>query len=182
MGDQSDGSAAQPALATSPGVTRFFPVSITKLVVMSLCTFGIYQPFWLFSHWYYVRENEKRDFSLLLRVFFALFFCYPLFRRISATASRENISPAFPAGPLAAGWILFALMGLLPPPLDLLSVFSVLFLLPVQRTANAINQAAAPEHDRNERFTGWNKAAIAIGGLMWLLGLTALLTTVVQHP
>jgi hypothetical protein len=164
----TDTAAVELQSASSSGPS-YFPVSTTKLLVMSICTLGIYQPFWLFSQWYYVRENENRNLSLIFRVFFAPFFCYPLFRRIRATARRDNISPSFAAGPLALGWAVFFLASALPPPADLLSVLSVLFLLPVQRTVNAINQAADPEYDRNASFTPWNKAAVVIGGLVWLL-------------
>jgi hypothetical protein len=161
----------QRATSTAP---IYFPVSLAKLAIMSIVTFGMYQPFWLFSQWYYIREREHRDLSLILRVFFAIFFCYPLFRRIRNTAQSEGIAPSFVAGPLAAGWVLFTLFRLGPSPFDLLfSVFSVLFLLPLQRTVNAINEAADPEHGRNDRFTGWNKAAIVIGGLLWLCLLVA---------
>lgn len=168
----------QPAPApetTAPVDILYFPVSLPKLLIMSLCTFGLYQPFWLFSQWYYVREREKPNISLLLRVFFAVFFCYPLFRRIRATAKAENISPSFSAAFCTAGWIIFVLLAFSPSPLSLISVFSVLFLLPVQRTVNAINMAADPEHDPNSTFSVLNKAAVVIGGLVWLLGIVGLI-------
>ena len=142
---------------------------------MSLCTFGLYQPFWLFSQWYYVKEREKPAISLLARAFFAIFFCYPLFRRIRATATAQNISPSFSPAGCAAGWIIFILLS--PSPLFLVSAFSVLFLLPVQRTVNAINLAADPEHDPNSTFTVLNKAAIVIGGLLWLLAMAGLIVS-----
>ena len=171
---------AQPAPELEPtpaGGAMYFPVSLSKLLVMSLCTFGLYQPYWLFSQWYYVREREKTNISLLLRVFFAIFFCYPLFRRIRATAKAQEISPSFAAAPCAAGWIIFVLLAASPSPLSLLSVLSVLFLLPVQRTVNAINLAADPQHDPNSRFTVLDKAAMVIGGLLWLLGIFGLIVS-----
>src|ERR1700738_1857366 len=158
----------QPALEPEnlPGVGAvYFPVSLSKLLIMSLCTFGLYQPFWLFSQWYYVREREKPNISLLLRVFFPIFFCYPLFRQIRAMANAENISPSFSAPFCAVGWIIFALLAFLPGPLFLMSYFSVLFLLPVQRTVNAINLAADPEHNPNSTYSALNKTTIVIAGL-----------------
>lgn len=165
----------QPARESQPAPAGalYFPVSLAKLLVMSLCTFGFYQPFWLFSQWYYVKEREKPTISLLWRVFFAIFFCYPLFRRIRATANAQNISPSFSPASCAVGWIIFVLMS--PTPLFLVSTFSVLFLLPVQRTVNAINLSADPGHDPNSTFTVLNKAAIAIGALLWLLAITGLI-------
>ena len=159
--------------SAAPAGVFYFPVSLIKLLILSLCTFGLYQPYWLFSHWYYVREREKASISLLCRVFFAVFFCYPLFRRIRATANAQNISPSFSPAGCAAGWIIFTLLSL--TPLVLVSPFSALFLLPVQRTVNAINLAADPEHDPNNTFTVVNKVAIVIGGLLWLLLIVGLI-------
>jgi hypothetical protein len=170
MADLSVPTSPEPEAAVS---AIYFPVSLTKLLVMSFCTFGIYETFWLFSHWYYVKENEKQNISLTLRLWLAIFFCYPLFRKIRATAKSESIAPSFPALLLASGWIIFALLANLQP-LSLLYPLSVLFLLPVQRTVNAINESAAPEHDRNARFTAWNKAAVVVGGLTWLSVILAL--------
>ncbi len=172
--------ATQPAPELEPDAPAgalYFPVSLTKLLVMSLCTFGVYQAFWLFSQWYYVKDREKPAISLLLRVFFAIFFCYPLFRRIRATANAQNISPSFSPVGCATGWIIFALLAVSRSPLGLISPFSVLFLLPVQRTVNAINQAADPEHDRNNTFTVLNTAAIVIGGVLWLLVIVGLIVS-----
>ena len=165
-----DARELEPAASAGP---RYFPVSLAKLLVMSLCTFNLYQSFWLFGHWYYVREREKSTISLLCRVAFAIFYCYPLFRRIRATAKAQNISPSFSPAGCAAGWMIFVLLSV--TPLFLLSTISVLFLLPVQRTVNAINLAADPDHDRNSTFTVLNKAAVVIGGLMWLLVIVGLM-------
>ncbi len=159
----------------TPAGALYFPVSLAKLLVMSLCTFGLYQPFWLFSQWYYVKEREDQSISLLSRVFFAIFFCYPLFRRIRATATTQNISPTFSPIGCAAGWIILFLLS--ASPLFLVSAFSVLFLLPVQRTVNAINLAADPGHDPNSTFTVLNKAAIVIGGLVWLFAIVGLIVS-----
>jgi hypothetical protein len=48
---------------------------------------------------------------------------------------------------------------------------STLFLLPVQNAANAINATIDPEHDRNNKFSLWNKVAIVIGGLTVILAV-----------
>ena len=41
----------------------------------------------------------------------------------------------------------------------------------MQATVNEVNRKVAPDHNPNERFTGWNIAAIVVGGLLLLMGL-----------
>jgi 4-hydroxybenzoate polyprenyltransferase len=68
-----------------------------------------------------------------------------------------------PAGLLALGWLIFSAAGSsLAPPFFLLYFLSTLFLLPVQNAANAINATIDTEHDRNNKFSLWNKVAIVI--------------------
>ena len=174
MSEQSDGSAAQPALATSLGVTMFFPVSTLKLVLMSLCTVGLYQLFWFYNNWTLLRERRESNGSPIWRAIFAILFCYPLFDRIRLKARSHDIATSLPAGPLAAGWIVFTLCARLPDPAFLLWPLSIACLVPVQKTVNAINAVTDPEHDPNARFSGWNIAALIIGGLLWLLALIGL--------
>jgi hypothetical protein len=106
-------AGAQPAPESdvSPAsAASYFPVSLTKLVVMSIFTLGLYQPYWLFSQWCYVRENENADISVILRLFLPWIYCYPLFRKIRSTADEQKISPSFAAGPLAVGLVILALL------------------------------------------------------------------------
>lgn len=147
----------------------FVAVSITKLVVMSLCTFGLYEVWWFYRNWRLARERGV-DVWPVPRALFAVFFVYALFRAIrdypDAFAPRED---RFPAGPLAFGWIVVSLLYRLPDPYWLVSFCAVVFLVPVQMTANRINLAFAPRHDRNARFTVLNWLVIVIGAVVLAL-------------
>jgi hypothetical protein len=167
------GAAAEPI---------FFPVSRTKLIVMLLVTFTLYQLVWFYKNWTLVRSRGEQVIPVL-RTIFAVFFCYALFDRVRSRAAQVGI--ALPAGLLATGWIVCTvatnvLDRVVPPERFpavytvtlLLLVASVLFLLPVQQAINAINRAEAPDHDPNERFTAVNWLWIVGGGL--LLALTAI--------
>jgi len=140
-------------------------------VVMSICTLGVYNIYWQFCHWLYIRDYEKASFSPAWRGFFSIVFCYPLFRRIRRTVIAKGLPIGLSAGPLVLGWLIFALAGLLPPPFFLLYFVSTLFLLPAQNAANAINATIDPEHDPNNKFSMWNKVAIVIGGLTVILAV-----------
>ena len=158
-----------PATCASPThVPVFFPTSMTKLLVLTFCTLGVYEYYWFYKNWKLIRDRTSEDISPFWRTFFAVFYCYQLFDRVR----KQTPDPArddLPAGFLATVWIILTILWKLPDPYWLLSFLAVLALLPVQQTINRINQAAAPGHDTNARFSVWNWIAVCLGGPFFLL-------------
>jgi hypothetical protein len=155
----------------------FFPVSATKLIVMSTFTFGLYQLYWFYQNWRHVKQYDKSNIVPAMRAFFGFFFCYSLFGRVKEEADDLKIR-SIPAGWLAAGWMLITLLSRLPEPFWLVSLLAPVFLLPVQSCVNEINQHIAPGHDSNSRFGAWNVVWMVVGSLFWLLVLVGLF----YHP
>jgi hypothetical protein len=154
----------------------FFPVSNTKLIVMSTLTLTLYQFFWFYKNWACVRARGGHALPLV-RTVFAVFFCYPLFRRVR-NHRRDLASGKLPAGLLASGWIVVTLLSNLYGSnwlylaSLLASYLSVGFFIPVQNAINAINRAERPDHDPNARFTIWNALWMTLGGALTVVGLS----------
>lgn len=149
----------------------FFPTSILKLVLMSVCSFGLYELYWFYQQWRYVKEREEQGIHPFWRAFFTYFFCYRLFKKV-----RDYDQPALalsnlPAGLLATGWIVVTLMWRLPDPFWLVSYVAVVFLIPVQLRVNHINRVVAPDHDPNTRFNWANWLTLLLGGTLFILSL-----------
>jgi hypothetical protein len=147
----------------------FFPVSITKLVLMSIFTLGLYDIYWFYKNWQVIKEREDRDLMPVWRALFTIFFCYQCFGRIEDGAKAQGITSALPAGFLAAIFILVVLTGNLPDPYWLISLLTVLPIISAQITANRVNAAVTPSHNINATYSGWNIAAIIFGGLFLML-------------
>jgi hypothetical protein len=156
--------------AHTHGEPPFFAVSVTKLVVMSICTLSLYELYWFYRQWKSISARGE-DVSPFWRAFFAVFFCYPCFKKIRQHGERLNLPDTLSAGALATGWIVASLMWRLPDPFWWISMATLLFLIPVQSHVNRINEAEAIDFDRNDRFTGWNWVAIVLGGLMLILSV-----------
>ncbi len=154
----------------APPKPLYFPVSTTKLVVMSLCTFGLYEVYWFYKNWCLIKQRDSSEIKPFWRTLFALIFCHACFKDIQTTADKLG-TQTFNADIMAVGWILTSLLWRLPDPYWLVSVGALLFMLPVQNAVNEINAAAAPGHDPNTRFGGWNIAGVVVGGLLFVLGL-----------
>ncbi len=157
----------------------FFAVSIPKLLLMSLCTLGLYPIYWFYRNWTLIMYQERLAISPAWRALFSIFYCYSCFARI-----RDFSHPAapaagsVPAGPLAAGFIVVSLLWRLPDPYWVVGLASPLFLIPAQRRANQINGALEPGHDPNARFSGLNWVALVGGGLLLLLAILGALMPV----
>jgi len=155
-----------------PPTPVYLPVSLTKLIVMSIFTLGLYQIYWFYTNWRLIRENERLKINVGLRAIFPIFFCYSLFKRIFERAKSLDLITSANAGGLSVGWIVFAyILIYLPDPFRLLSFSSVLFLLPAQRASNAVNELLTPGYDRNTRFRPLNILLIVIGGMFWFLAV-----------
>jgi len=148
---------------TAVAKTPFFAVSLFKLAVMTFCTAGLYELYWFYKNWQAVRDREFSTINPTLRTAFALFFCYRLFAKVRNLGLTVNAPSSLAAGWLATGWIVTGLIGLLPDPWSLISMCTFLFLLPVQRVINQINQICAPGHAPNDTFSRWNWVWIGIG-------------------
>ncbi|HZX29994.1 MAG TPA: DUF4234 domain-containing protein [Rhodocyclaceae bacterium] len=145
--------------------TPFFAVSTNKLLVMSICTLGLYQVYWFYKHWQHIRRREQSRLSPAPRALFSILFCYPCFRRIRNFDAPGLGKTKLAAGPLAAGWIITTLLQL-PDPYWLVSLFAPAFLVPVQALANRKNAAVSPDHDPNDRFSVGNWIFIAFGSVL----------------
>jgi hypothetical protein len=179
--DENNQESLEPHPAATTGIPSasdskpiYFPVSLTKFVVMHFCTLGAYQFYWFYENWKLIREREQTEASPFWRTFFAFVYCYALFETIRSSAASLKIGQSISVQVLASGWILLSVLLILPDPYWLVTYLSILFLLPVQQAANRINELLVPGHDRNERFTGWNIVAVLIGGVLFIVSVIAI--------
>lgn len=163
------------AIAATPVEPPFFATSLLKLSVMSVFTLGLYELYWFYKNWQLIKRRERLNIMPFWRAFFAVFFCYPCFSHIRKYDHSSVTPGTLAAGPLAVGWIVLNLSWRLPDPFWLITFFAFLFILPIQQRANEINNAVAPGHDPNSRFTWQNWVGIAIGSVILALDVIGFL-------
>jgi hypothetical protein len=157
------------------GQLIFFDVSIPKLVVLSVCSLGIYELYWFYKNWQIVRVRERSDISPLWRAALGFFFCYAMFKRVRDYEAQTGGTRPLPAGALAAGWMVVTFLWQLPDRYSLMANLSCLFMVPVQAAANRIN-GVADFRNKNARFTVWNWLTIALGGTVLVLDALGVFT------
>jgi len=159
----------------SPAAPLYFPVSMMKFLVLSVCTFGIYQFYWFYTNWRIIKRREGSNISPFWRTFFIFLFCYALFDRIRKSAASLNVGTGINPGLLTAVWIGISLAVNLPEPYMLIGFFQVLALVPVQTAVIAINARSAPGHDPNRRFGPFQIIGVIILGAFFVLTVIAIL-------
>ena len=153
----------------------FFAVSVSKLIVMSIFTFGFYDFYWFYKNWDALRQRGE-NVTPFLRAFFHTFTSFWLFKHIRAQAETISPSAKLPAGPLAVAWLIASGLWGLPSIWGLVGGMAGFFVLvPVQSMVNWINTEIDPNHDRNATYSGWNIAAIIMGGCLVALVIVGLL-------
>jgi len=169
---------AEPADATAYHTTPQFAVSRAKLVVMSLCTLGLYEIYWAYKQWDAIRRREQESMMPFWRAIFAPLWGFSLFPRLQKLAASHGTDPGFSGSALALAYFIITVAWRLPDPWWLVSFFAWLPLLPVQRAVNELNATLAPEAPRNDSYSGLNILMIVVGGVLLVLAVLGTLMPV----
>lgn len=163
---ERSGLEPQPDFGDIP----FIAVSIPKLVVFSLLTFGLYPFFWQYRNWKRIADVPGYySISPGWRAVFGIFYCIKLFQFMEEECERRRAYVGFDAGTLAFVWI-----ALVAPPVFARAVLpewavtmsSFLLWLPLaiaQRDVNGCYARFAPAVVV-ERL--WSRASL-VPGLAW---------------
>ena len=158
-------------LMTSQSQPLYFSVSKTKLVVMSIFSWGIYEIYWFYKNWKLIKERTGQDIRPFWRALFAPFFCHSLFKSVRESAHSQGIPSE-----LSPGWLTFAYIAILftyrlPDPVWLIGFLTFLPLLPMQGLINQVNLTVALEYELDDHFSWKNIVVIILGGILLILYL-----------
>lgn len=62
----------------------FYPVSLVKLLVLSVVTFGFYTMYWFYRNWLYRKQRDGSSIMPVARGIFNIFWYYPLYKSLVA--------------------------------------------------------------------------------------------------
>lgn len=90
-----------------PEGTVFYPVSLTKFILMSLATLNLYHVMWMWRNWRWIKQEDERTISPFMRAFFGIFFFAGLFNEIKAVAGDKRGLPAIVGVTLAVIYMIW---------------------------------------------------------------------------
>lgn len=95
----------------------FFPVATRKLIVLSICTFSIYELYWFYQNWKRIRAYAPHEtFSPFWRAFFGVIWAIPLLQRMEEQAGAVGVAGTGSAVVLGVCYILLTISWRLPDP------------------------------------------------------------------
>ncbi|WP_313319867.1 DUF4234 domain-containing protein [Stenotrophomonas sp.] len=159
----------------------FYVVSITKVVLLSIATLGMYSLYWFWNHWKRHKIDKKLSLWPVPRAIFAIFFAHSLNREIDYRLQRNRSNYRWSPGAWATLYvvsvILMRVISRIPETMLSANLSFVLILLPLAgqimalvRAQRAANLACGdPQALQNRRLTVANWFWLVLGGLFWLL-------------
>lgn len=179
---------APTAVAESDAVEElpplFLHMSVTKLIVMSVLTFTLYEFYWIYRNWAYVKARDELDISPFWRSWFGLFHLHGLLRRMFLDKeARQTQSPSFSPNNLATGWVVMVIMSNFVSLADTVwavvasaLIPSFLCLVPVQRYVNEVTALRSP----GRAFSRWTRGETIVSIICVVIWALVLIGAVLE--
>ncbi len=117
----------------------YHPVSLSKFIVLSLLTGGIYDLYWFYKNWRFVRDRDGSTIMPFWRAIFSPLWLAALILDLRKNVKNETISLIF-AVFLSIAYVVLSIVGLLPNPYWIATFLAFVPLLPVVRLINTSNE------------------------------------------
>ncbi len=149
----------------------YFPVSVSKFLILSCATFGLYPVFWMLKFWFWTRRNETGGIWPVWRTIFAPLWLYPAFRRANNRLGVLGKSlPVWLGVAGAAGYLLVHFLETaLGESLNAAEFMLLLVVLPLLGGicflpgVVAVNRSNYGNHIAlNSRWSLWNYSAVLL--------------------
>lgn len=163
------------SIQTSSQIEPLKIISLKKFIFLSIITFSAYDIWWMFTAWRFFQQKDKSKIMPALRAIFAIFFLYPLLKRIKKFSTEEGDTPDYSPALLFIGYIFFSMLYKLPDPFWLISLGSIIFLIqPFQALNTAKRKSEQVVIIEQKSFSKPQIVLIIIFSIMWILILLGL--------
>jgi len=167
-----------PSPDTGPA---FLHIPASRLIVMSILSCGLYEIYWIYKNWRYLKERDGMNIKPFWRGWFGIFYCHSLLKTMHEDRELAQVEQAqFSSGGLATGWILLVFVanavGRAPGAIASIISFlipSFLCFVPVQNYVNRVNASRNP----NAAHTKWSAGhtvCLIFGIIIWGLTLMSI--------
>jgi hypothetical protein len=180
-------SSDEYQVVDSSGAQRPLPlflyIPISRLILLSLFSWGTYQNYWIYKNWQYIAERDQEDITPFWRGAFGLFWFGSLVERMyQDRTARHYIIPTF-IGTLVAPWAILVVIGNILSrsgefwyAVPVLVLLQVACLIPIQRYVNDVTR----KRDLHARYHRWWSPGHIVCVLLGLLHWTIVVATVIS--
>lgn len=155
-------SALVPPVIPTPAIPEadYHHVSTFKFIVLSIVTFGIYDLYWFYKNWKFIRNRDGSSISPFWRMFFAPIWCYSLSKDVTERKGDSNLSTA---ALVALSYFVLSILWRLPDPYWLFGFFTFVPLLHTVWQIDQINRSKSTRASYYSRFKVWHIILCLIG-------------------
>lgn len=151
---------------------QYHHVAPVKFFLMNLSTLGLYQLYWMYKGWQFIKERDERDIQPFWRAFFTLFwfpaFCRDVFRQYGRSEGWwVGLSLTYVVLYFVSNFELTIVLVYL--------LLNTLNMLPIVVVIDRLNKGWHTEGPRYNRYTARHAVSICMG--MGLLGLLTISET-----
>lgn len=161
--------------ATADPKEGYFVVSRLKLALMSLATLGLYERYWMYKNWKYIKKRDRSNIMPFWRSAFALLWIFQLSKKMQEHCAERSVEPDFDAKSIWGLYSAFSVASKFPGAFSLISFLGFLSLFALQSTAVKLNQVLEVTNNQHYSFGVWNYIILSLGGLLWSLVVIGLL-------
>lgn len=157
-----------PSRQDSGSEPWFLYIPVSRLIFMSLISLGLFEAYWIYKNWRYLKERDGLKIMPFWRGVFGIFFIHGILKEIKNDRGLSSLGRAdYSPGALATGWIILMFLGNALGRADdiavnlvgiVLSAPTFLFLLPAQNYINRINARRSPA----PRQSPWSAGHIVV--------------------
>lgn len=122
----------------------YYAVSLSKFIVLFLATLGLYEVFWFYRNWQYVKQRDNSDIMPFWRAVFSVFWFYPFYQDLKRDSQQRYGRSMLPK-PYWIILLLILLVGLgvgenLGDAFEYLNLLGVICFLPFTNYILLINE------------------------------------------
>lgn len=154
-------NSAQP---DQPGRAQLFVTPVAKFIAMSLCTFGVYEAYWSYKNWRFVKERDGSSIRPFWRAAFYPLWHHTLLSEVGEVVQSAALSNGLYRGFLGGSVILLSATWRLPDPWWLVSFLTFLPFLPALIAMSKVDSPGGPIQESVTTHRPANFIAYLAGG------------------
>lgn len=148
--------------------SRILP--IWKFILLSVITFGIYELYWFYKTWKFLKERNNLDISPFWRAVFSPLFAGSNAEHVLKLANEKNYTEKYSPTVIGISYFVLSALSRLPVPYLLISYLTFLPMIPIVKAMNFYWQKEKPDLPL-KNFSYWQIILIIFGVILFILVL-----------
>jgi hypothetical protein len=145
-------------------------ISVGRFTLLALATLGIYDLYWMYKQWVFLKEEKKQDISPFWRAFFSSLFSGVLASEIKTFLKEKNIIVTYSPVVIGISFFILSILYKLPDPYWLVSLFAFVAILPMVIGMNHYYEEK-DKHLEKRPFIWWEIVLICLGLIVFCFAI-----------